>query len=1099
MRPPELLPARGGDRFDPLVEGASYGLTPELLWKLWERVCADLTDSAGRRDEEQAQRRFHELAGRIAARGGRLRPEIGRFTRVGIEIDGDSMGIWNTDALGPRTPGRETLVEAEARRNRMETLPFRAEMERSFGESLAEVAVETNRPLPRGAIAAAERERIIFSEKAPSKDTVAHEVAHVMQYRRAQPSTNAALGSRGDPAEIEAGNAARAALAGRAVTIQQTPTAHMHLKEPGEDESPSYTTTVIAYSVEFYRNGDGLKVEVMWYELARQAGQVTHPLRDGELPPQFSSPGLDCTKLVRRLEEHTQRQMLPSGRDALLQRGKWPLSQRDPYSYVANLSVADLRQWFGERQWQDFLDGKPPPVDHDRERIQALPEDVKAILQRDGAKALDPKDYKKFLEVADKLAALSREDRAAFKLLPKKAVDDLDRFAKAVDLFIARKAELKAALDAEFKKAAAAQAPTMQGAVGKKWEGMDESKIATMSEGDRYALARQKTSELTEAQLTYMAQHPGATAVDFAKSATLMNTGETFKGIGKDIAEAANGDANSWARWAAGTGAGAKLSGWLLAVAGVLYVASWLTGVGELATIAAAGMVLLGSTLTLSLAESELRIKAASQTKTPEEFKRNVELAAAARANVAVGVAMIVLAAVLHFTAKALFPKTLESIKTSLKNFRERVRLKGSIYEIKPQIASELRLRKGELAKAVELSKQKARASAAEIDGMTTEQFVEKTEAGGDGFLDQSKLPPEQKVDFRELLKTPEGRKAVEGYKQRLVKALKTDVPAQIDRLANEYLSKLDDFLKDVEAAKNHDELKAAIDKLEAVLTEEHAKKFMEGEQDRVTKEKLDEAAGEAHDEMLTALQEAIVARVKARIAAAGPDFALTYTEAEISTIVKHGKQLGMADKMIEDMIYVGSRIKKAITAPDLMDQMKNWATEVKPRGFPYRFDDLPQFKQFSRELLEGVQRAGLPTGDVRMQGSSLRKPAANDVDIAVFVDEAVFDKLLVDRYNQRITKGGNKVTLAGKSHGELVELAADIEANPKNYNAQGDTFRNAIKSGIINSKSDIIKPLKAVRAEIAAKYPNLNIETISVLIRGGLFDLLPDLPVTGN
>jgi len=52
------------------------------------------------------------------------------------------------------------------------------------------------------------------------------------------------------------------------------------------------------------------------------------------------------------------------------------------------------------------------------------------------------------------------------------------------------------------------------------------------------------------------------------------------------------------------------------------------------------------------------------------------------------------------------------------------------------------------------------------------------------------------------------------------------------------------------------------------------------------------------------------------------------------------------------------------------------------------------------------------------------------------------------------------------------------------------------METGIINSKSDIIKPLKAVRAEIAAKYPALNLEAISVLIKGGLFDLLPDLPV---
>lgn len=747
------------------------------------------------------------------------------------------------------------------------------------------------------------------------------------------------------------------------------------------------------------------------------------------------------------------------------------------------------------KSWMDIRD----ELVIDRERIAALPEDVKAILLSGHGKVLDAKDYKAVLAVADKLAGLSNEDRAAFKLLPKKAADDVARFSRAVDLFIARKAELKAALDAELKKSAAAQPPTLQGTEGKKREGTDDSKIATMSETDRYELARQKTSELTEAQLTHMAQHPGETLGDFAKSATLMNTGDTFHAIGKDLAEAASGDANSWARWAAGTGAGAKMSGWLLAVAGILYAASWLTGVGELATIAAAAIVLLGTTLTLSLAESELRIKAASQATNPEEFKRNVELAAAARANVVVGVALIVVAAVLHFTAKALFPKTLEAVKTSLKNFRERVRLKGSIYELKPQIASELGLRKGELAKAAQLSKQKAQASAAELERMTTAQFVDKTEAGGDGFLDQSKLPAEQRVNFRELLKTPEGRKAIEGYKQRLVKALNVDVPAQIDQLAQEYASKIDDFLKDVDAAKNHDDLKVAIDKLDDVLTDEHAKTFMDGQQQEVTKQKLEEAAGEAHDEMLATLKEAVVKRVRARIAAAGADFALTYSDAELDAIVKRGKALSLPDKMIEDLIYVGSRVKKAIAAADLMDQMKNWETEVKPRGYPYRFDDLAQFKQFSRELLERVQRAGLPIDDVRMQGSSLRKPAANDVDVAVFVEEAVFDKLLIDRYDLRVTKGGTKVSLAGKSHAELVQLAADIEANPASYNAQGSTFQNAIKSGIINSKSDIVKPLKQVRAEIAAKYPTLNIETISVLIRDGLFDLLPDLPVKAN
>jgi len=99
-----------------VVEGASYHLSREVSLAIWKRVSADATDGAGRHDMEQSRQRFHELARRIAARGGRLRPDVGRVTRVGVEINDESLGAWGIDELRPRTPGRETLVTAEARR-----------------------------------------------------------------------------------------------------------------------------------------------------------------------------------------------------------------------------------------------------------------------------------------------------------------------------------------------------------------------------------------------------------------------------------------------------------------------------------------------------------------------------------------------------------------------------------------------------------------------------------------------------------------------------------------------------------------------------------------------------------------------------------------------------------------------------------------------------------------------------------------------------------------------------------------------------------------------------------------------------------------------
>jgi hypothetical protein len=116
MRPAELDRRQQQHQFDPIVEGARYQLSRELLIAIWQRACADATDNSGRRDLEQATRLFHDLATRFAARGGRRGPDVGKTTRVELEQLGDARYLRNTDPLKARTPGRETLVVAEGRR-----------------------------------------------------------------------------------------------------------------------------------------------------------------------------------------------------------------------------------------------------------------------------------------------------------------------------------------------------------------------------------------------------------------------------------------------------------------------------------------------------------------------------------------------------------------------------------------------------------------------------------------------------------------------------------------------------------------------------------------------------------------------------------------------------------------------------------------------------------------------------------------------------------------------------------------------------------------------------------------------------------------------
>jgi Domain of unknown function (DUF4157) len=616
------------------------------------------------------------------------------------------------------------------------------------------------------------------------------------------------------------------------------------------------------------------------------------------------------------------------------------------------------------RTWERQLD----EVLTEKEGLEKLPEEIRQLMG--GESTFKPKDYQQLQRIAEKLRHFNKEDFVVYKLLTIRATDNLDLFEKSVDMYLARKEELRKALEKSNKAEATTKEPSLEDVIAEKWTGLDESTVEKMSEEDRYELARQKTSEITQAQLKYMKEHPGETLKDFAKAAALMNTGETFKGIGKDLAEAANGDANTWARWAAGAGAGAKLSGWLLAVSAVIFVASWLTGIGELATIVAAGAYLLGATMTLSLVESELRIKAASQATTAEEFKRNVEAAGAARANVIVGAALIVVSWVLHFTAKALFPKTIQNIKTSLKNLRERIRLKGSVNDLKPEIVKEMGARKGELIDATEVAKKKALDAATELEGLSTEQFVDKLEKGDSGgFLDQSKVAPQQKVNYRELLNTKEGRAAIEVYKQKLVKALKTDVVSEIDALAKEYMSKIDEFLKDVEAAKNHDDLSAATDKLEGMLGEEHIKEFMQKEQEAITKKKAEEAGKELEEEIREARERA--EKSAETIAKMAEDVAKTIDPGPHKVGLFEGEVEAIADAAGRVVVkaHVGPFFEKGgISAVRQLNQIfslifSDAVTKVVTRGLTLRIGD---------DLVSGMTRVQLRRLANRLEASGI-------------------------------------------------------------------------------------------------------------------------------
>src|SRR5437868_4044614 len=88
--------------FDPVAEGNRHRLAPEVSLAIWKYACRESADADGQRDEPRARELFHQVAARVAARGGRLRPDVGRATRVGVESDGDAFRAPGVNELAPR-------------------------------------------------------------------------------------------------------------------------------------------------------------------------------------------------------------------------------------------------------------------------------------------------------------------------------------------------------------------------------------------------------------------------------------------------------------------------------------------------------------------------------------------------------------------------------------------------------------------------------------------------------------------------------------------------------------------------------------------------------------------------------------------------------------------------------------------------------------------------------------------------------------------------------------------------------------------------------------------------------------------------------------
>ena len=246
-----------------------------------------------------------------------------------------------------------------------------------------------------------------------------------------------------------------------------------------------------------------------------------------------------------------------------------------------------------------------------------------------------------------------------------------------------------------------------------------------------------------------------------------------------------------------------------------------------------------------------------------------------------------------------------------------------------------------------------------------------------------------------------------------------------------------------------------------------------------------------------------LVDAVKTQVAGESPsDFEWHWTDDDAARVVAEGRTLGLTDQQIKDLIRIAQRkdqvhedgtvVKKQLSPDELIGQMHNYKEVIEPRGYPYRFASKKQFEQFGHEIKKAAAGAGLPTDDIRIQGSSLRNPAARDVDIAILIADGKFDAQLVKTFEGKIKLEGKPVTLDIAKLGELVKaIRADEAAGTKKHNAVARTLAHAFENRTIRVQD--LPQLKAAKNSMKNTYGSLD---ITVMSSGGYLDREPFMVV---
>jgi hypothetical protein len=207
---------------------------------------------------------------------------------------------------------------------------------------------------------------------------------------------------------------------------------------------------------------------------------------------------------------------------------------------------------------------------------------------------------------------------------------------------------------------------------------------------------------------------------------------------------------------------------------------------------------------------------------------------------------------------------------------------------------------------------------------------------------------------------------------------------------------------------------------------------------------------------------------------------------------------VGESEAMAKDMRWQMDLKNQKLTAkgeapryPDLDAAVKQGMGDLaaaKERGYPYGFEDKAAFEEFGKQLKGGIAAKStptdgipVPTGDAAVQGSATYRPAADDIDVALLVDQRQFDKLIEQSFPREVAK------VRARGIDPLRMTMGDAKT------AAERTLANAVETGILK-RDKVVPRLSDIRDKLES-VAGVGVD-LSVVKRGGNFDRGPYFPI---